>query len=299
MTPESVPESAPFARSWTSRDGLRLFYRDYPGSAERPPLVCLSGLTRNSRDFADFAERYAGRFRVIVPDFRGRGLSDRDPQPERYNPKIYAADILALLDELEVDRAVFVGTSLGGIVAMLLAAIQPQRIAATILNDVGPDLDTSGLERIRTYVGRPVRFADWDEAARRARDISRGLPASNTHEDWLRVARRLFTEDGDAIILDYDMAIAEVFNPPKNEEQPAFDMWPLYRALGHSPLLIVRGEASDLLSAEASAAMLEAIPAAELVTVPGVGHPPDLTEPVATVAIDAFLAQFDPAPARS
>ncbi len=142
MTPESVPESAPFARSWTSRDGLRLFYRDYPGSAERPPLVCLSGLTRNSRDFADFAERYAGRFRVIVPDFRGRGLSDRDPQPERYNPKIYAADILALLDELEVDRAVFVGTSLGGIVAMLIAAIQPQRIAATILNDVGPDLDT-------------------------------------------------------------------------------------------------------------------------------------------------------------
>jgi pimeloyl-ACP methyl ester carboxylesterase len=299
VTPESVPESAPFGRGWTSRDGLRLFYRDYPGIAERPPLVCLSGLTRNSRDFADFAERYAGRFRVIAPDFRGRGLSDRDPQPERYNPKVYAADILQLLDELGVDRAVFVGTSLGGIVAMLIAATHPQRVAGTILNDIGPDLDLRGLDRIRNHVGRPVGYAEWDEAARRARDISGGLPASNTHEDWLRVARRLFTEDGDAIILDYDMAIAQVFNPPKDEAQPAFDMWPLYRALGQSPLLIVRGEASDLLSVEAAAAMLDAIPGAELVTVSGVGHPPDLTEPAATAAIDAFLARFDQAPAGS
>lgn len=290
---------SPLFKSWTSRDGLKLAYRDYPGSAERPPLVCLHGLTRNSRDFEAFAERFAGRYRVIAPDFRGRGLSDRDPQPERYNPKTYADDILQLLDELEIDRAVFVGTSLGGIVAMLIAATEPQRVAATILNDVGPELDLGGLDRIRNHTGRPVRFDDWDDAASYARDIGRGLPASNGPEDWKRAAKRLFTEDGDGIVLDYDMAIANVFDPPKEEGPPAFDMWPLYRQLGQFPLLIVHGEASDLLSAETAAAMVAAVPGAALVTVPGVGHPPDLTEPAATAAIDTFLAQFDKRPGGS
>ena len=145
MTAESAP-----GQYWTSSDGLRLFTRDYPGSAERPTLVCLHGLTRNSRDFEAFAERHSGRFRVIAPDFRGRGRSARDPNPANYLPKTYADDILQLLDELAVDRAIFVGTSLGGIVTMLIAAAQPQRIAATILNDVGPELDERGLDRIRT-----------------------------------------------------------------------------------------------------------------------------------------------------
>jgi len=176
---------------------------------------------------------------------------------------------------------------------MLIAAAQPDRVAGTILNDVGPDLDSRGLDRIRTYAGRPVRFDNWDEAARYARDIGRGLPASNSEEDWLRLARRLFAEEGEEIVLDYDMAIANAFNPPEGEEQPALDMWPLYRLLGKAPLLIVRGEDSDLLSAEAAQAMVEAIPSAGLATVPGVGHPPDLTEPFAAEAIEAFLAQIE------
>ena len=129
-------------------DGLVMRYRDYPGAHERPPLLCLHGLTRNSRDFADFAERYAPRFRVIAPDFRGRGQSDFDPVPTRYNPLTYAGDILQLLDTLQVEQAIFVGTSLGGLVTMAIAATTPQRIAATILNDVGPELSQAGLERI-------------------------------------------------------------------------------------------------------------------------------------------------------
>src|SRR5688500_518295 len=202
------------ARTWTSHDGLQLHYRDYPGSDDRPPLLCLHGLTRNSRDFEDFADRYAGRFRIIAVDFRGRGMSERDPQPARYLPLTYAADILQLLDELAIEQAVFVGTSLGGLVTMLVASIQPQRIAGASLNDVGPELDDRGLERIRSYVGKPMRFKDWDEAADYVAAINRNLPASYGPDDWRRAARRLCREDGDVIVFDYDMAIAEPFNRP-------------------------------------------------------------------------------------
>ena len=278
------------ARTWTSRDGLELYFRDYPGSADRPPLLCLHGLTRNSRDFEAFADRYTGRFRVIAVDFRGRGMSERDPQPARYLPVTYAADVLQLLDELGIERAVFVGTSLGGLVTMLVAGIQPQRIAGAILNDIGPELDERGLERIRSYVGKPMRFANWDEAADYVAAINRNLPAAYTHDDWLRAARRLCREEGGAIVFDYDMAIAEPFNQP--DGAVAFDMWPLYRRLGQAPLLIVRGESSDLLSRATAKAMLDAAPGAQLVTVPGVGHAPELTEPAAVAAIDDFLARF-------
>ena len=279
------------ARTWTSRDGLELYFRDYRGSDDRPPLLCLHGLTRNSRDFEAFAERYAGRFRVIAVDFRGRGMSQRDPQPARYLPTTYAADILHLLDELAINRAVFVGTSLGGLVTMLVAGTQPQRIAGVILNDIGPDLDQRGLDRIRGYVGKAVRFRDWDEAAEYIAGINLGLPASNGHDEWLRAARRVCREDDGAVVFDYDMAIAEPFNQ-RNDGAVTFDMWPLYRRLGQVPLLIVHGEHSDLLSAETAQAMLDAAPGAKLVTVPGVGHAPELTEPAAVAAIDDFLTRF-------
>ncbi|MGI8611454.1 MAG: alpha/beta fold hydrolase [Sphingomicrobium sp.] len=278
------------ARNWTSRDGLKLYFRDYAGSTERPPLLCLHGLTRNSRDFEAFADRHAGRFRVIAVDFRGRGMSQRDPQPGRYLPVTYAADILQLLDELAIDRALFVGTSLGGLVTMLVAGIQPQRIAGAILNDVGPELDDRGLDRIRSYVGKPIRFSNWDQAADYIAAINRNLPASYEPDDWRRAAGRLCREDGDAIVFDYDMAIAEPFNQPN--EAAAFDMWPLYRRLGQGPLLIVRAENSDLLSRVTAKAMLDAAPGAQLATVPGVGHAPELTEPAAVAAIDDFLARF-------
>jgi pimeloyl-ACP methyl ester carboxylesterase len=278
-------------RSWISHDGLRLHYRDYAGSAESPPLLCLHGLTRNSRDFSAFASRHAGRFRVIAPDFRGRGMSDPDPNSSNYVPPTYARDVLQLLDELEIGEAVFVGTSLGGIVTMLIAAEQPDRIAASILNDVGPELDQRGIDRIRGYVGKPMRFRDWSDAADYVCRINGGLPRANQLAEWVEAARRVCKEDGDAVVFDYDMKIAEPFNEPSNGA--AFDMWPLFQRLGERPLLVVRGEHSDLLSAETVAAMLEAAPLAELVTVPGVGHAPELTEQASTIAIDTFLSRVE------
>jgi pimeloyl-ACP methyl ester carboxylesterase len=277
-------------KTWTSRDGLQLFYRDYAGNSAAPPVVCLHGLTRNSRDFEAFATRYAGKFRVIAPDFRGRGLSDRDTEPARYVPAIYATDILQLLGLLAIDTAIFVGTSLGGIVTMLIASMQPHRVAGAILNDVGPELDQRGLDRIRSYVGKMMRFSDWNEAARRIAEINGGMPDSYRQEDWLDAAHRVCKEEGGAIVFDYDMAIAEPFNRPSKD--PIVDMWPLFRRLEQAPLLIIRGQESDLLSERTAIAMLDAVPGAQLATIPGVGHPPDLSEPLALSAINKFLANF-------
>ncbi|MBA2467320.1 MAG: alpha/beta hydrolase [Sphingomonas sp.] len=274
-------------RHWVSADGLRLAFRDYAGPADRPPILCLHGLTRNARDFVDFAGRHAGQWRLLLPDFRGRGASQWDNQPERYKPPVYAADILQLLDELNIQEAIFVGTSLGGIVTMQIAAIAPHRIAATVLNDIGPMLDPSGLERIGDYVGRPVRFRDWE-------DVAQALTAhqSSTHPDyetadWERYARRICRERDGAIEYDYDMAIVDNFR--LSQGAPAIDAWPYFRALSGAPLLIVRGELSDLLSASVAQQMVRAHPDAELVTVPNVGHPPDLDEPDAQAGIERLL----------
>ena len=273
-------------RYFTVRDGLRLHYRDYAGSVDKPPLLCLPGLTRNSRDFAAFAERYSPRFRVLALEFRGRAGSDYDPQPMRYNPLTYAGDVIELLDQLSIPQAVFVGTSLGGLVTMTVAAIAPQRIAATILNDIGPEIGNAGLDRIRSYVGKDVRFTSWDEAADRIANNVGRVPPSYKQEDWVRMARRVCREEGGEIRFDYDMAIVVPFEAAPT---PTVDMWPLFGALAQKPLLVIRGELSDLLSAEAAAKMQSAAPQAKFAVVPGVGHAPELDEPEALAAIDAFL----------
>ncbi|MES2119326.1 MAG: alpha/beta hydrolase [Pseudomonadota bacterium] len=269
-------------------DGLTIRYRDYAGGEGRPPLLCLHGLTRNSRDFADFAARYAPRFRVIAPDFRGRGQSDFDPVPTRYNPLTYAGDVLQLLDHLSLPEAIFVGTSLGGLVTMAIAATTPQRIAATILNDVGPELSQAGLDRIRTYVGKGVRFKSWEEAAEVIAENHGRLPASYDQSDWLAMARRLCRERNGFVVYDYDMAIALPF--AGGGATPTVDLWPFFEALAKKPLLVVRGAESDLLSEAAAERMRRAAPDASFVTIRGAPHAPTLSEPEAVAAIDAFLA---------
>ena len=272
---------------FTVRDGLRLHYRDYRGSSDKPPLLCLPGLTRNARDFADFAERYSPRFRVIALDFRGRATSDYDPVPARYNPLTYAGDVIELLDHLGIDQAIFVGTSLGGLVTMVLAATAPQRIAAAIINDVGPDVDPAGINRILTYVGKDVRFSSWDEAADTIAANYGSKFDRFTHSDWVAMAKRNCREENGEIRFDYDMAIAEPFRTAG--PVPQVDLWPLFAALGHKPLLVVRGEKSDLLTAETAAKMRAIAPAMKLAVVAGVGHAPELSEPEAVAAIDEFL----------
>ena len=270
-------------------DGLSLYYRDYPGPGAKPPLLCLHGLTGNARDFAKLAELYSPGRRVLTLDFRGRGLSGYDPVPARYKPSTYAGDVTELLDQLMIDRALFVGTSLGGLVTMLMAVTAPERIAAAILNDVGPDIAPGGVERILTYVGKDARFKSWDEAAEA---IAANYGASfdrYTHDDWVRRAERNCREENGEIRFDYDMAIAEPFKTVG--PAPKVDLWPLFAALGQKPLLVIRGAKSDLLTAETAARMQEVAPGMKLETIPGVGHPPGLDEPEALAAIDEFLAE--------
>lgn len=283
-----VDQASPWAdRSFTNRDGLKLHYRDYSGPSDRPPILCLHGLTRNSRDFEDAAARYAGDWRVLTLDFRGRGLSDHDPDSSRYTPKTYAEDVAELLDEAGIDQAVFLGTSLGGIVTMIVAAAAPERIAGAMLNDIGPDVDPSGIERIRTYVGNPVQFRDFADAGQRIGSASADVHPAYGPAEWERFARRVCRQTDDGVEFDYDMAIADNFNRPDTD--PVGDIWPFFRALSHVPLLVLRGERSDLLSDAGVAAMRRAHPDAEVVTVPGVGHAPDLSEPQAVEAIDRLL----------
>jgi pimeloyl-ACP methyl ester carboxylesterase len=275
-------------RYFTVRDGLRLHYREYPGSADKPPLLCLPGLTRNARDFAEFAERYSPGFRVIALDFRGRAASDYDPVPARYHPMTYAGDVIELLDQLGIAQAIFVGTSLGGLTTMVVAAMAPQRIAAAIIHDVGPDVNPAGIDRILTYVGKDVRFKSWDEAAATVAK-NYGVKFDRfTHADWVAMVKRNCREENGEIRFDYDMAIAEPFKTVG--PTPAIDPWPFFIALGSKPLLIVRGEKSDLLTAETAEKMLAAAPGSKLAVIPGVGHAPERSEPEAVGAIDEFLS---------
>jgi pimeloyl-ACP methyl ester carboxylesterase len=274
-------------RYFTVHDGLRLHYREYLGSSEGPPLLCLPGLTRNARDFADLAERYSPRFRVLALDFRGRALSDYDPEPARYLPMTYAADVVEMLDQLGIAEAIFIGTSLGGLVTMAIAMTAPERIVATVMNDVGPDVDPSGIDRILTYVGKDQRFKSWEEAASM---ISGNYGSSfdrYSQDDWVRMAQRNCREENGEIRFDYDMAIAEPFR--NAGATPAVDLWPFFTALAQKPLLVVRGEKSDLLTAATAARMQTVAPHMKLAVVPGVGHAPELSEPEAVAAIDAFL----------
>jgi len=276
---------------WESRDGLRLHYRDYPGNAARPPVLCLPGLTRNARDFADLAARLAGDWRVICADMRGRGDSAYAKDSASYNPLQYVEDVEALLEQAGIARFVVIGTSLGGLMAMLLAARLPGRVAGALLNDIGPEVEPDGLARIREYVGQGRSYPTWMHAARALEELQGpGFPAFGV-EDWLAVAKRVMTlgQNG-RIVFDYDMKIAEPFNAAP---APEVDLWPAFAALAASPLAVVRGGKSDLLSAQTLARMGAAAPSAELVTVAGVGHAPTLCEPAAAGAIDRLLARVE------
>jgi pimeloyl-ACP methyl ester carboxylesterase len=196
--------------------------------------------------------------------------------------------VIELLDQRGIARAIFVGTSLGGLVAMTIAAIAPQRIAAAILNDVGPELSQEGLDRIKSYVGRDVRFKSWDEAAEAlAANHANAFPYS--HADWVRMAKRTARQENGEIRFDYDKAIALPFDTAG--PTPQIDMWPLFVALAQKPLLVIRGERSDLLSAPAAEKMSRAAPNAKFAVVPATGHAPMLDEPEASNAIDAFLEE--------
>jgi pimeloyl-ACP methyl ester carboxylesterase len=278
------------SRHWTSRDGLKLHYRDYAGPADRAPLLCLPGLTRNARDFGDLAARYAGRRRVIAPDLRGRGESAYARDSATYQPLQYLDDLAALFEQAELPPVIAVGTSLGGLLTMLLAATQPARLAGAVLNDVGPEIAPAGMERIRGYVGQGRSFPTWMHAARAIEESQAEAYPGFALRDWLAMAKRcMAVAENGRIHFDYDMKIAEPM--AAMPDGPAPDMWPAFQALGGRPALLLRGELSDVLTAATFERMARELPDAQAVTVPGVGHAPLLDEPAAVAALDVLLGR--------
>ncbi|TNE37052.1 MAG: alpha/beta hydrolase [Alphaproteobacteria bacterium] len=277
---------------YTSAEGLELFYRDIAADQSgKLPVMCLPGLTRNSRDYLDLVPHLAEERRVICPDFRGRGRSAYDPHYMNYQPLTYAQDVIRLCEDLGLDRVVVIGTSLGGLVAMVLSMLKPELLAGVVINDVGPELDPRGIERIKKFAGNVGDLADWEAATATCRQLNEFSQPDRPDSFWSEFARRLCREDDKGVpYFAYDPKIGDALR-----ETPAADpeaVWAAFAGLAGIPKLLLRGARSDLLSSEIAEAMRARQPELTYVEVPGVGHPPYLDEPEALGAIKAFLAEL-------
>lgn len=275
-------------RRFSVADGLTLYYRDYPcADGAKPCILCLPGLTRNSSDFDDLAVHLNDRYRVLCADFRGRGSSDHDTNWRRYQPQTYVGDVIDLLDHAAVQTAIVIGTSLGGVVAMLLALSDRRRVAGIVLNDIGPEIAAEGRARIALYAGQLPAVHNWHDAAEQARHVyGATLPDFNA-ADWQRYARRIYRATPNAgLVLNMDPAIGRAL---RESVEPAPDPWPLYAALGDLPMLALRGALSDILSPATFERMAHDKPDLARATIPNRGHVPLLDEPESLRAIDSFL----------
>ena len=276
---------------WISPDGLKLYYRDYAGPNDKPPVLCLHGLTRNSRDFAPLAETLAGDWRVIVPEMRGRGNSEYAKDTSTYTPPTYIKDVEALLAELGIEKFVAIGTSMGGLMTMLMTAKDASRIVAAVLNDIGPEIDPTGLAHIAGYVGQGRSFDTWMHAANSLRETHGASFPDYSIDTWLEMAKRtMVLGQNGRLVLDYDMGIADPFKSANDAPQP--DLWPAFKALSDTPTLLVRGELSNLLTEQTQSRMARVHGNLRTVTVPRVGHAPMLDEPESLAAIQALLADI-------
>jgi pimeloyl-ACP methyl ester carboxylesterase len=281
---------APRERFISARDGLQLFFRDWGDAhANAVPLLCLPGLTRSSRDFEAVARRQSARRRVICPDMRGRGRSAYASDWRTYEPRVYLDDIRNLLAGLGIGHVVVLGTSLGGLLGMALATAMPTSLAGLILNDVGPQVETTGLGRIMSYIGIDRPEPDWPSAANALRERFKSL-SFRTDDQWIEFARTTYREGPDGKLhFDWDIALAK---PLQRPSAPPPDLWALWRAVGPRPALAIRGGVSDILT-EATLGRMKAEKSDLMhMTVPDVGHVPSLAEPGVPEAIDEFLARF-------
>ena len=271
-----------------SHDGLRLYSRVYAAAADSPVVLCLHGLMRNSRDFGALAAQLAARYRVIVPDVRGRGFSARDPNFNNYQIPVYLQDVLTLLAGLGAARVSIIGTSMGGLMAMLLATTHPKLVSRIVLNDVGPQVDPAGLERIRGYAGQAAPVRSWPEAIAQLRaDYAAAWP-NLSDARWEEIARLSYRANAQGVPeVDADPLIRE---PLKSSAAAAPDLWPLWRSLARVPILVIRGAHSDILSVTTLARMQRERPGLEVLTVANRGHAPLLDEPGCVAAIERFLA---------
>ena len=276
---------------YTSSDGLKLYYREYGTAEDACPILCLSGLTRNSGDFHDFAERYSASRKVYALDYRGRGKSDYDQNYGNYNPQVYLGDIYTFLTQKGIDRALFVGTSLGGLLTMAMAGLAKQFIAGAILNDVGPEVDSSGGTRILDYVGKDIRFPTREAATAHHRESYIGAYPDLDEKGWEKVAMNTyaFDEAQKNYRLNYDLALGKALADQLGGDQPV-DLWPFFKALGDVPLLAIRGALSDVLSAEVFARMQVENPQMQAIVIENRGHIPLLDDPPLLAKMDDFIA---------
>ena len=278
-------------RRFLTQDGLSLYYRDYDGgSAAGAPLLCLSGITRNSADFAALAEAHANERRIVCLDYRGRGKSDRAGDWRTYTPETYVNDIRHLIVAAGLHHFVLVGTSMGGFLSMGLGAVVPAAIAGVVLNDVGPKIEAAATAAIVDYVGTDRPVADWPAAVAAVKARFTGFEAwdDETFEDTTRATYR--EGDDGRLHFNWDVNLVEPIRRSSGARQ---DLWAMFRSLHHVPVLAIRGSNSDLLTDAGLQAMLDDHPDIAGVTVAGVGHAPRLHEPEAAKAISAFLEKAD------
>lgn len=278
------------SRYYMSPDGLRLHYRDYPGPPNAPfTVLCIPGLTRNARDFDELAPHLAKTYRVLCAELRGRGLSEYAKDPSTYVPPVYVRDIAALIKSTGLGQVALLGTSLGGIISMVLGAILSSKVLGIVLNDVGPEVHEAGLRRIASYLGKTKPINSWDDAAAAMQILDGQIYPDYQQADWHKMARRRFIQAEDGTFRpDYDLNISKPFAG----SSATVNLWPYFLAMRHIPALAIRGEKSDLLTPEVFARMKREMPKLSQVVVPNHGHAPYLDELEALQAIDSFLAKL-------
>ena len=276
---------------YASTDGLNLYYREYGTVEDYPPLLCLSGLTRNSSDFHDFAERYCGNRKVYALDYRGRGKSDYDTNYENYNPQIYAGDIYNFLTTKNISKALFVGTSLGGLLTMGMAGFAKQFIAGAILNDVGPEIDTSGGNRILAYVGKDIRYPNINAASKDQQQQYLKAYPDLSDVEWIAQSKKTFIFDKAAgnFRFNYDMNLGPALAKQFENAEP-IDLWPFFAELKNIPTLAIRGARSDVLSQKVFEKMQTENPDMHAISLDNRGHVPLLDEPPLLEEMDIFIA---------
>jgi pimeloyl-ACP methyl ester carboxylesterase len=274
--------------TFSAQDGLALYCRDYGDRhSSKTPVLCLPGLTRNSADFAELAERLSRDRRVLSPDYRGRGRSAYDPDWRHYDPYVYIGDIAHLLAVTGVGRALVVGTSMGGLLAMGLSVLRPTLLAGVVLNDIGPNVASPGLNRILQYVGIDHPQSDWDGAVRFLKELMPNLAPKADDAWWRKHAEATYRKGAGGLLhFDWDLTIAK---PLDNQRRAMPDLWTMFRGLRAIPTLAFRGALSDVLTPDVFQRMALEKPDLVCVTVPDAGHTPSLTEPQSTEALDAFL----------
>jgi len=282
----------------TSADGLRLHARAIgPADAAALPVLCLPGLTRTAEDFDVIAQALASDpqtpRRVVAIDYRGRGQSDFDPNPANYSVPVETTDVLAVTSAAGISRAIWLGTSRGGLIAMVIAATRPELAAGIILNDIGPELEMTGLMKIKGYLGPPVTPQTWSEAADGLQRLFGSVFPALALDDWMAWARRAFRQDANGkLVRTYDPALARTFDGIDPATPPA-PLWELFDAMAKVPLLSIRGELSDLLSRDCVKEMKRRRPDMGTCDVPLEGHAPLLADAPTTLRIKAFCRRCD------